>query len=223
MLILGHRGASKAHPENTLIAFQAAYEANADGLEWDVHATSDGIPVLTHDRSLARRTGDVREVDMVTLDELKALDAGGGQQIPTLAEALALCDGRGYLDIEVKQSGIEQRVLDDLADYKGAWGISSFDWSSLVAFRELSDTAELWLLSIQVNRSLLETAERIHSKGVALYFQAIDAQTVAVLHGAGLQIFAWTVNDEAEAKRLADLGIEGLITDVPETIKPLFS
>ena len=222
-MILGHRGASKAHPENTLIAFQAAYEANADGLEWDVHATSDGIPVLTHDRSLARRTGDVREVDMVTLDELKALDAGGGQQIPTLAEALALCDGRGYLDIEVKQSGIEQQVLDDLEGYKGSWGISSFDWSSLVAFRELSDTAELWLLSIQVNRILLETAERIQAKGIALYFPAIDAQTVTALHAVGLQIFAWTVNDEAEAKRLDDLGIDGLITDVPETIKPLFT
>src|SRR3954452_19109638 len=114
VLILAHRGASKAHPENTLVAFQTAFEANADGLEWDVHATSDGTPVLTHDRSLARRTGDVREVDMVTLDELKTLDAGSGQQIPTLAEALALCAGRGYLDIEVKQCGIEQEVLDVL-------------------------------------------------------------------------------------------------------------
>jgi glycerophosphoryl diester phosphodiesterase len=223
VLILGHRGASQAHPENTLQAFQAAYEANADGLEWDVHATSDGIPVLTHDRSLARRTGDVREVDMVTLDELKALDAGNGQQIPTLAEALALCDGRGYLDIEVKQSGVEQQVLDVLEGYKGAWGISSFDWTSLVAFRELSDTAELWLLAIQVNRILLETAARIQAKGIALYYQAIDAQTVTALHADGLQIFAWTVNDEAEAKRLNDLGVDGLITDVPETIKPLVS
>ena len=223
MLILGHRGASKAYPENTLVAFQAAYEENADGLEWDVHATADGILVLTHDRSLARRTGDSREVDMVTLEELKALDAGSGQQIPTLVEALALCAGRGYLDIEVKQTGIEQQVLDNLVDYRGAWGISSFDWTSLVAFRKLCDTAELWLLAIQVNRILLETAERIRAKGIALHFQAIDAQTVTALHAAGLQIFAWTVNDVAEAKRLSDLGVDGLITDVPETIKPLFS
>lgn len=223
MLILGHRGASKAHPENTLVAFAAAYDAGADGLEWDVHATADGVPVLTHDRSLARRTGEDRNVDEMSLDEVKKLNAGNGEQIPTFAEALALCAGRGYLDIEVKQSGIEKPVLDALAAYEGAWGISSFDWSSLVAFRDLSDAADLWLLAIQTNPALFETASRINAKGVALHFSAINAERVTELHKAGLQIFAWTVNDEAEAKRLNDLGIEGLITDVPETIKPLFA
>ena len=223
VLILGHRGASKAHPENTLAAFAAAYDAGADGLEWDVHATADGVPVLTHDRSLARRTGDDRNVDEVTLEQIKQLDAGNGETIPTFAEALALCAGRGYLDIEVKQAGIETAVLDVLKDYEGAWGISSFDWTSLVTFRELSADAELWLLAMKTDQSLFETAARINAKGVALHFSAIIAESAAALNDAKLQIFAWTVNDPDEAKRLDNMGIEGLITDVPETIKPLFA
>lgn len=223
MLILGHRGASKAYPENTLAAFAAAYDAGADGLEWDVHATADGVPVLTHDRSLARRTGDDRNVDEATLEQIKQLDAGNGEQIPTLAEALALCAGRGYLDIEVKQSGIETEVLDVLNGYEGTWGISSFDWTSLVSFRALSAEAELWLLAMKTDQALFDTAARIRAKGVALHFSAITTESVAALTKANLQIFAWTVNDPDEAKRLNDLGIEGLITDVPETIKPLFA
>jgi len=223
VLILGHRGASKTYPENTLAAFAAAYDAGADGLEWDVHATADGVPVLTHDRSLARRTGDGRNVDEATLEQIKQLDAGNGERIPTLAEALALCAGRGYLDIEVKQSGIEADVLDVLNGYEGAWGISSFDWTSLVTFRELSADAELWLLAMKTDQSLLETAARISAKGVALHFSAISAESIARLSAAKLQILAWTVNDPAEARRLNDLGIEGLITDIPESIKPLFA
>lgn len=223
MLILGHRGASKSYPENTLAAFAAAYDAGADGLEWDVHATADGVPVLTHDRSLVRRTGDERNVDEVTLEQIKQLDAGNGERVPTFAEALALCAGRGYLDIEVKQAGIESDVLDVLNGYEGAWGISSFDWTSLVAFRELSADAELWLLAMKTDQALFDTARRINAKGVALHFSAITVESVAALKAASLQVFAWTVNDPAEAQRLNDLGIEGLITDVPETIKPLFS
>ena len=71
VLILGHRGASKAHPENTLQAFAAAYEGGAQGLEFDVRADVNGVPVISHDRSLERRASDARNVDELTVDELK--------------------------------------------------------------------------------------------------------------------------------------------------------
>jgi glycerophosphoryl diester phosphodiesterase len=218
MLILGHRGASKAHPENTLEAFAAAYEGGAQGLEFDVRADVNGVPVLSHDRSLERRAGDPRNVDELTVEELKTLDMGQGYRMPTLAETLELCGGRGFLDIEVKQAGIEQAVLNDLSGYRGAWAISSFDWSSLAAFRKLDRNVELWSLAMQFNDALFDTARQIAAKGVAMHHSQLNESSVASCREKGLGVLAWTVNDAGEAQRLADLGIDALCTDVPELL-----
>jgi glycerophosphoryl diester phosphodiesterase len=218
MLILGHRGASKAHPENTLQAFAAAYEGGAQGLEFDVRADVNGVPVISHDRSLERRAGDPRNVDELQVEELKGLDVGNGYRLPTLAETLELCGGRGFLDIEVKQAGIEQHVLNELAGYRGAWAISSFDWNSLAAFRRLDHNVQLWLLAMQFNDALFDTARQLAAKGVAMHHSQLNEASVASLRQKGLSVLAWTVNDAGEAQRLADLGIDALCTDIPELL-----
>lgn len=219
MLILGHRGASIAEPENTLEAFEAAYTAGADGLEFDVRATRDGIPVLSHDRSLERRAGDPRNVDELSLEELKMVDAGRGYRIPTLAETLELCAGRGFLDIEIKQPGIERLVLDALAEYAGAFGISSFDWHCLNEFRKLSSSIELWPLAVQFSDALFTASGEIGAKGIAMHHSQIDEVTIAGCEARRYQLTAWTVNDLEEAKRLAELGVHALCTDVPEELR----
>ncbi len=218
MLILGHRGASSAHPENTLEAFAAAYEGGANGLEFDVRADRNSLPVLSHDRSLERRAGDARNVDELTVDELKSLDIGQGYKLPTLAEALSLAGGRGFLDIEVKQAGIEQEVLQALKGYRGAWGISCFDWDCLAAFRRLDPEVKLWLLSTNFSQSLFDTAQSLSAVGVAIHHSQINEASMAQAGSAGLSVIAWTVNDAAEAQRLADLGCFALCTDVPELL-----
>lgn len=221
MLILGHRGASAAEPENTLEAFAAAFAAGADGLEFDVRASADGVPVLSHDRSLVRRTSDPHNVDERTLAELKALDAGRGYRIPTLAETLEIVAGRGFLDIEVKQPGIEQEVLATLEGYQGAWGISSFDWHSLAEFRRQSAAAELWPLAIQFSDALFDVVNDIGAKGIAMHHSQIDEVTLAGAQAQNCLLIAWTVNDREEAKRLKELGVFGLCTDVPGEMQDL--
>ncbi|MCC6704864.1 MAG: glycerophosphodiester phosphodiesterase [Thermomicrobiales bacterium] len=218
MLILGHRGASSAHPENTLEAFAAAYEGGAQGLEFDVRGDRDNVPVLSHDRSLDRRAGDPRNVDELSLAELKTLDVGQGYHMPTLAEALALAGGRGFLDIEVKQAGIEREILAALKGYRGQWGISSFDWSSLEAFRALDREVKLWLLGTQFSDSMFSTALRLSAVGIAMHHSQLNESTVAQCNEAGLSVIGWTVNDAAEAQRLADLGVHAICTDVPELL-----
>lgn len=218
MLILGHRGASSAHPENTLEAFAAAYEGGANGLEFDVRGDRNNVPVLSHDRSLERRANDGRNVDELTVDDLKRLDVGQGYKLPTLAEALSLVGGRGFLDIEVKQAGIEREILDVLTGYRGDWGISCFDWDCLATFRSLDSDIKLWLLSTHVSDALFETARSLNAIGLALHHSQINEAAMARANGAGLSVIAWTVNDAAEAQRLADLGCFGLCTDVPELL-----
>src|SRR5699024_3811095 len=101
-----------------------------------------------------------RNVDELTVAELKTFNVGNGYKIPTLAEALEFCGGRGFLDIEVKQPGIEQAVLKELEGYRGPWAISSFEWDSLAAFRALDRGVDLWLLANKFNDKLFEVARR---------------------------------------------------------------
>jgi glycerophosphoryl diester phosphodiesterase len=218
MLVLGHRGASAAHPENTLEAFAAAYEGGAQGLEFDVRGDVNNVPVVSHDRSLERRAGDPRNVDELTIEELKTLDVGQGYHLPTLAEALTLAGGRGFLDIEVKQPGIEKEILAALNGYRGQWGISSFDWSTLETFRSLDRGVELWLLSMSFSDSLISTAAKLNAVGIAMHHSQLNEASMAQAEEAGLSVIAWTVNDAAEAQHLADLGCFALCTDVPELL-----
>src|SRR5215207_5148781 len=101
MLIYAHRGASVDHPENTLRAFRHALALGVDGIELDVHATADGIPVVIHDRDIRRTTTGVGYVDEIPLAWLQTFDAGAGERVPSLAEVLALVGDAARLDVEI--------------------------------------------------------------------------------------------------------------------------
>ena len=213
MKIYGHRGASGLAPENTIAAFTRALGMGVDGIEFDVRATADSQPVLIHDRSLARTAGVDRNVDELTLAELQEL----APQVPSFAALLELVGNTAHLDIEVKQAGIEERILDTLADFPDfRWAISCFDWTVLEQFRELSSDADLWLLAMESNDALYETADRLGASGVALAGTAITAAVIARAHEAGLIVMAWTVNDVEFAARLQGWGLDALCTDHPE-------
>jgi glycerophosphoryl diester phosphodiesterase len=219
MLIYAHRGASATEPENTLRAFRRALELGVDGIELDLHATADNIPVVIHDRSVSRTTNGSGNVDDLTLEELTELDAGHGERVPTLREVLDLVGGRAHLDLEIKQAGIEREVLATLARCPDVrWAISSFDWGVLRAVRELAPDAELWLLSSIVSDALFTTADEIGAPGVALRISAYSKETAARLKDAGLKTVVWTVNDVSTAVRAQDLGAAGLCTDAPDLI-----
>ena len=219
MLIYGHRGASADEPENTRLAFERAIEMGADGLEFDVQASSDGVLVLIHDRLLSGATNGSGNVDERTLQELQSLDAGKGERIPTFGEALDAIGDRAHLDIEIKQGGIERDVIKELdAHPSSRWAISSFDWGTLANVRALSAGAELWLLAVNVSEAVLDTAAQLNATGVALYSASLTEESARRLSEAGVKIVIWTVNDLKEAQRCKDLGAFGLCTDAPDMI-----
>jgi glycerophosphoryl diester phosphodiesterase len=219
MRIYAHRGTSATDPENTLRAFRRAIEIGADGIELDVHATSDHIPVIIHDRNVARTTNGQGNVDEMPLVALSQLDAGDGESVPTFDAVLNLVGGRLHLDIEIKQAGIEREVMATLARHPEVrWAISSFDWNILRSIRALSPDAELWLLAIAVNDELFVTARELNATAVALLALAYTKETAARLAEAGLDVVIWTVNDVAGASRVRDLGAVGLCTDDPDGI-----
>ena len=217
MLIYAHRGASGSLPENTLLAFRRALEVGADGIELDVRATSDSVPVVIHDRSVARTTNGGGFVDEMPLSQLQTLDAGQGERVPTLTETLALVGGAARLDLEIKQAGIAAAALRVLADFPQArWAISSFDWDILRNVRRLDASAELWLLAEAVNEALLAVAVELAAPAVSLTAAAYTPESAARLREAGLEVVVWTVNDPADADRMRSLGAYAMCTDVPE-------
>ena len=219
MLIYAHRGASAIHPENTLRAFQHALAVGADGIELDIHATADGIPVVIHDRDVERTTDGAGYVDEMPLARLQSFDAGDGERVPTLAEVLALVSDAAQLDIEIKGAGVERAVLEVLAAYPAVtWAISSFAWDSLRTVRRLDPAAEVWPLAHHVDDALIAIAAELASPAVSLFTGAYTAENAARLREAGLRVVVWTVNDPREARRVADLGAFALCTDDPQGI-----
>ena len=215
-LIYAHRGASASHPENTIRAFQHALDMGVDGIELDLHATKEGIPVVIHDREVGRTTDGDGYVDQMPLSRLETLDAGDGERVPTLAEVLALVGDAAHLDIEIKGRGITHAVLDVLADHATVrWAISSFDWDTLRTVRRLDPVAELWPLAERVDDELIAIAGELASPAVSLFADSFTAESAATLRVAGLRVIVWTVNDPREARRVRDLGAFGLCTDDP--------
>jgi glycerophosphoryl diester phosphodiesterase len=222
--IYAHRGSSGTHPENTLAAFREALAVGADGIELDVHATADRIPVVIHDRAVERTTNGAGNVDELSLAQVRTLDAGDGERVPTLAEVLELVGDRLHLDLEIKGSGIEAEVLRVLGRFPDTrWAISSFDWNILRAVRRLDAAAALWPLAVEVNDELFAIADELASSAVSLLANAYSVQTASALRAAGLEAVVWTVNDDDEARRVRDLGALALCTDYPRRIADALS
>jgi glycerophosphoryl diester phosphodiesterase len=221
MLIYAHRGSSGTEPENTIRAFRQAITDGAGGVELDVHMSSDGVPVVIHDRDVSRTTNGQGNIDELNLGTIKGLNAGGGEKVPTLTEVLHLVAGKLKLYVEVKQAGIAQTVIDVLEGYPNAdWLIASFDLDTLRQARSISATAELWPISVTLTDDILDCAAEVRASAVSLNSIGATAETVKRLADAGLGLAVWTVNDVAEAQRVRQLGAIGLCTDVPATIVP---
>lgn len=219
MLIYAHRGSSGVAPENTLRAFEQAVADGADGVEFDVHATADGVPVVIHDRTLARTTNGAGLVDELTSEQVRAFDAGQGQPVPTLAEVLDLLAGKLLLYVELKQEGIEGAVLDELARHPQAnWVLASFDHAILRAVRAAAPDAELWLISVRASEEAFALCAELDLATLSLLGQAVTPEVARRCFAADLDLAVWTVN-RVEDARLARLhGCAALCTDVPAEI-----
>ncbi len=213
--IYAHRGASASHAENTLAAFDAAAQLGVDGIELDIRATSDRVPIVSHDGSLRRAFGVDRAIGELSFEELRAV----APAVPTFAEVLALVDGRCQLDVEIKEAGVERSVLDLLSDLpRDRWAISSFDWDVLRAIRGLDGEAELWVLCLAMSPGAVDAADSLDATTLAVEQTAITPDVVNRATETGRQVMAWTVNDPARAADLATWGVAAICTDDPAAL-----
>jgi glycerophosphoryl diester phosphodiesterase len=242
----GHRGAAGLAPENTLAAFRKAVALGVDALEMDLHVTRDGEVVVIHDETLDRTTDGQGNIADLTLEQIKRRDAGGkfaltfrGERIPSLREVIELVKASGNtqirLDLEIKfgegQEGkpedFEERVLEVLrqAAFIGRVNVISFHYPSLVKTKALEPKIRTGLLEEgrQPPRDPAGLVRQYRADYYSPRFQQLTAAEVRALHQAGIPIVPWTVNQEADMRRLMALGIgthagDGIATDFPDRL-----
>lgn len=227
--IWAHRGASVDAPENTLAAFRAAVEQDADGVELDVQLTADGHVVVCHDETLDRTTDGTGPLKDRTLAELQALDAGAGERVPTLAQVLELlAPTRLEINVELKNSvepypGLQAATLAvvrhaGMADR--VW-YSSFAHETLPPLRALEPTARLGLLVSRARSGKVAAAATamgaaaVHPRGDRLLIPG----WAAAVRRAGLALHVWTVDSPLLARRAAALGVDAVITNRPGELR----
>lgn len=220
--MIAHRGARASAPENTLAAFRLAIEQGADGVELDVRASSDGHLVVIHDASVERVAGARGEIAAMPLAAIRRFDAGAGERIPTLAEVLDLAKGRLLVDIELKISGVEQVVLDQVraAGMEREVLFTSFREDAVSAVRHLAPDAAVGLLQ------QWPALERVTELGVRAYLPNIGALSddlMGACRRSGLRVIPWTIRREDEAARAVRLGVAGIIADDPRLARAVLA
>ena len=223
--ILAHRGASAHAPENTLTAFELAREQCADGIELDVKLSADGIPVIIHDERVDRTTDGSGTVADLSLAALKELDAGNGQQIPTLAEVFESIGQDLFINVELtnyttKDDNLVEKVVEVVKEYKQEQNIlfSSFLPKNLKRAAKLLPEVPRGLLTLNnfggwLLRSFLfgfGNYQALHPN-----WKNTNQFNVKRVRCMGRRVYSWTVNDPDQMRQLADWGIDGIITDDP--------
>ena len=221
MIRIGHRGAAAYAPENTLVSVRRAIEIGVDFVEIDVQSTSDGVVVLMHDKRIDRTTNGTGYVKELSWRELSAFrDAKSGQPIPRLEDVLEEARDRTQLMIELIDPSIASPVMDLVrkASSIDRVMIASFHHRAVLNARKLAANLRTLALMEAVPVSSTAFARDAGCTHVGLSVDSITAEFVGDLHGEGLQVFAYTANDERDIRWLGRIGVDGIVSDRPDII-----
>jgi glycerophosphoryl diester phosphodiesterase len=251
-LVIGHRGSPRLAPENTLPSFEWALAAGADLVELDYRQSKDSVPMVIHDAELDRTTDARRRwgrrrirVESKTASEIQCLDAGGwfksgyeGTRVPLLSEALEWIGEKGVALIERKAGRPE-----DLLELLRSMGlinrviVQSFDWEFLGAMHALAPEQALAALGPaqrlasgrkpigipgRLTRPWITQAINTRAR-IVVWNRRISKRAVRLAHERGLKVWVYTVDDARLARRLLKAGVDGIITNVPGSVRGLLS
>ncbi len=236
-LVVAHRGASAAEPENTLVAFEAALAAGADAVELDVRLTSDGVPVVLHDADVTASTDGSGFVHEMTLAQVKRLDASGGRgssvEVPTLAEVLETIGDRGGVDIEIKnlpgepafdspREAVLEATLEVLetSAFRGPVLISSFNWLTIERSKQLAPdlaTGFLTIAAIDAHAALVYTKSNGHDFVLPQTPALLEAGEglIREAHEGGVRVGTWVADDEVVLETLFGWGVDAIACNDP--------
>lgn len=222
LFVFGHRGAAGLAPENTLAAVARGLAAGADGIEFDVQQV-DGTLIVLHDDTLERTTSGRGPLTALSVDQLRALDAGDGQRVPLLAEVVRAVAAPACLNVEVKMAGIGAAVIDALerllppAEHPRLL-LSSFDEATTAALAARRGAMRLGILYEGAASAALARARALAAHSLHLPLGDLDPALVAAARACGLATHVYTVNDPADIARCHVAGVDGVFSDFPDRV-----
>ncbi len=225
VLVQAHRGLSAEHPENSYAAFRAAADTGFGGIELDLRASHDHYAVVHHDAGLERTTNGHGQLHDLDWPDIETLDAGDGRGPPRLDHLLAeLADWQGHWNLEIKdrsalpaavrairEAGIERRTV-----------FTAMDPKALRSALERAPEIQRGLITLgPPDVDDLEHAAELGCAWMNVDHDFLDARLIERLHGAGLLVGAWTVNDEERAVELVQARVDAIITDSGDVLAAL--
>lgn len=242
-LRIAHRGAAGLELENTLRAIETGLRYGVEMVEIDVRPAADGTLVVFHDDELKRITRRPGRVSTSSLAELRAIDLGGGERIPTLDEVLALVRGRALINIDQKVDNLAHALLKSIerAGKREDTLLSGNARVTFKAFRELAPTVRLgvsigaswihahkYLLARHTAAgargqagSIIAAARAVMADTAALDYRLAAPRVVERLHRAGLPVLTWTVDDLPTMRALRQAGVDGVTSNRPDLLAQL--
>ncbi|MHA1487948.1 MAG: glycerophosphodiester phosphodiesterase [Promethearchaeota archaeon] len=209
-MVIGHRGASSEAPENTLKAFERAIELNADFIEFDLQKTLNHEIIISHDSDLLRLAGKMKSLRDMSLEEIKRIDIGEGERIPTLHELLAITKEKIKLQLEIIAPGIVNDLIKILREENliNTSIVSCFNIMDLLKVKEIEPGLKIGYLipkaltKIRMVKRYVQRAIDNEFYAIHPYYPIVDKEFVNLAHKNGLKVNVFTVNEEDMMRKL---------------------
>jgi len=218
--VIGHRGAAGLEPENTLRSVRRAVELGVDRVETDVRVSKDGRLVIMHDETVDRTTNGHGYVSELTFDELRSLDAGMGEKIPTLKEILEFTMGKAKLEIELKVPEATEptiQLVEELNAEKDVIVIS-FIHDLLERVHDLSPNIKTGALFFDVPKDILQRALKVHASSIHVYYRNVNSELVREAHRSRLEVAVWNPNKIEDMREMIGLDVDAIGSDRPDIL-----
>lgn len=225
ILKIGHRGAKGYEAENTLLSFQKSIDLGVDGIELDVHISSDGEIMVIHDEEINRTTDGEGFVTDFSLNELKSFRINETQTIPTLKEVLDLVNQKCFVNVELKGNGTAKPVVVVLEEYviEKNWEysrfiISSFNWNALKEVRSLNSKIPIGILTHTDLDLAMAFAKFIKAETIHPHFHLLTKENTKQIQKNGQLVFPWTINEIEDIQKMKLFNVNGIISDFPDRL-----
>lgn len=224
MLCFAHRGASGYAPENTLRAVDLAIDLGTDWVTVDVHRVGDEL-VVVHSERLEDSTSGVGCLWEMPLTHIRLLDAGEGESMPTLRDVLTCAGGRVGVAIEIRNVGAAGLVAETIREFVFSpercysydhFLVTSFHHAELQAVRERDHHIAIAPLTASVPLSLAWCAEELDAQAIGVAKSHVTSEIVRDAKRCGVNVYAFTVDQQEDLDRMAHLGVDGIMTRFPD-------
>lgn len=223
MLCIGHRGAMGHEPENTLLSIRKAITLGVDGVEIDVYNAEDRLVVI-HDRDLARTTNGTGYLEERSFTYLRSLDAGKGEQIPTLEEVFQTVNRQAVINIELKGSNTAGLVVELIQAYvERGWSyndfvVSSFNHYELNRVKKISPKITIGMLIYGLPWEYIATAQKLQADLVIAGLDHTTLELVKSVQQISLQVWVYTVDQPNDINLMRTFGVDAIFTNYPERV-----